>query len=406
MRIAMLVFNQPYRGTYWRAFYIGRELCRRGHTVTLLMTAPEERLRFRVTYECEGRLALVEAPDLLSGSLRSGWDVWASLLRSAWLHITDFDIIHAFECRPTVVLPALFARQFSAAPLVIDWCDWFGRGGSVEERQSPVQRALLRPVETFFEEHFRTYADATTVINHFLGQRAKTLGVPANSITLLLNGSDTNGWELEPRHQARAILGLPQETPLICYVGAIFERDAHLLAKAFDHLHAQRPDVQLLILGYCNVSVEQLVHNPEAVIRTGPLDTPTLRRYLRASTLGWLPLSDSGANRGRWPLKMNTYMEAGLPFVTTSVGDLGNFVREYPAGIATAAEPITLANATLALLDDPVQLEQLGVTGRRLAETELSWARVADVALGVYQTLLKDQYLYPVSPEEIGIEER
>lgn len=406
MRVAMLVFNQPYRGTYWRAFYIGRELCRRGHTVTLLMTAPEERLRFHVTYECEGRLALVEAPDLLSGSLRSGWDVWASLLRSAWLHITDFDIIHAFECRPTVILPALFARQFSDAPLVIDWCDWFGRGGSVEERQNPVQRALLRPVETFFEEHFRTYADATTVINRFLGERARMLGVPTDSITLILNGSDTDGWELESRQQARTMLGLAQEIPLICYVGAIFERDAQFLAKAFDHLHSQRPDVHLIILGYCNVAVEQLVHNPATVIRTGPLDTPMLRRYLRASTVGWLPLSDSGANRGRWPLKMNTYMEAGLPFVTTSVGDLGDFVRQYQAGIATAPEPQALARATLALLDDQAQLEQLGATGRQLAETELSWARVADVALGVYQTLLKDKYLYPVNLKEIGVEER
>ncbi|NOK62438.1 MAG: hypothetical protein GFH27_549293n172 [Chloroflexi bacterium AL-W] len=389
MRVAMLVFNQPYRGTYWRAFYIGRELCRRGHTVTLLMTAPEERLCFRVMYECEGRLALVEAPDLLSGSLRSGWDVWASLLRSAWLHITDFDIIHAFECRPTVILPALFARQFSDAPLVIDWCDWFGRGGSVEERQNPVQRALLRPVETFFEEHFRTYADATTVINRFLGERARMLGVPTDSITLILNGSDTDGWELESRQQARTMLGLAQETPLICYVGAIFERDAYFLSKAFDHLHAQRSDTRLLILGYCNVAVEQLVHNPAAVIRTGPLDTPTLRRYLRASTLGWLPLSDSGANRGRWPLKMNTYMEAGLPFVTTSVGNLGNFVCEYPAGIATAAEPDALARTTLTLLDNPVQLEQLGSTGRRLAETELSWTRVTDTVEQLYHQLIE-----------------
>jgi len=381
----MLVFNQPGRGTYWRAYYLARELCSSGHSVTLLATAPHERRRFRVSYELQGRLALVEAPDLLPGSLRSGWDLWASLARSAWLASSHFDLLHAFECRPSVIIPALAARARSGAPLVIDWCDWFGRGGSVEERPSRLQRALLRSPETFFETHFRTCADATTVINPFLGNWAAALGVPPASITLVPNGCDTADWHLESSSVARAALGLPADVPLIGYVGAIFARDAVLLARAFDHLISLRPDARLLVLGYCNVAVEQLVRQPDAVLRSGPLDTPTLRRYLRACSVGWVPLSDIGANRGRWPLKMNSYMEAGLPFVTTAVGDLAAFVRRYPAGVAAAADAIALAEQTLALLDDPVRAAELGATGRRLAEGELNWARVAELVAGVYQ---------------------
>lgn len=388
MQIAFLVFNQPGKGTYWRAYYLGRELGRRGHTVTLLTTAPRERQRFRVTYEEQGRLALVNAPDLLPGSLRSGWDVWASLARTLWLESAHFDLVHAFECRPSVILPALAARARTGAPLVIDWCDWFGRGGSVEERQSRVQKALLRPVETFFEEHFRTYADATTVINSVLERRAIDLGVDPATITRLPDGCDTEGWTLEDRHAARVALNLPTNAPLLGYVGAIFPRDAQLMAQAFDHVHEQLPQARLLVLGYCNVAIEQLVRCPEAVIRTGPLDTPTLRRYLRACTLGWVPMSDSGANRGRWPLKINTYMEAGLPFVTTSVGDLGDFVRRYPAGIAAAPHPEQIAACAVELLRDPARARAMGAHGRQLAEDELSWARVTDVAEGVYRRLL------------------
>jgi len=387
VRVAMLVFNLPERGTYWRAYYIARELCRRGHRVTLVATAPHARRHFRVTYEVGGRLALVEAPDLLWGSLRSGWDLWASLLRTTWLRSVEFDLVHAFECRPSVIFPALATCAYRSTPLVIDWSDWFGRGGSVEERTNPLQRALLRPVETFFETYFRPFADATTVINQVLRQRALDLGVSAVTITLVPNGCDTTGWQLEKCQAARIALNLPLEIPLIGYVGAIFKRDALLLAHAFDALHTQRPDARLLIMGYCNVAVEQLVRDPGAVIRTGPLDTATLRRYLRACTLGWLPLSDSGANRGRWPLKMNTYMEAGLPFVTTDIGDLGIFVQRYPAGVATAPDPRDLAAQTRALLDDADQLVLLGETGRQLAEHELSWMRVADLVERVYINL-------------------
>jgi glycosyltransferase involved in cell wall biosynthesis len=389
----MLVFNRPERGTYWRAYYLARELCRRGHRATVIATAPQERRRFRVAYEQHGRLALVEAPDMLPGSLRSGWDPWAAWARAAWLRGSQIDLIHAFECRPSVILPALAARRRLGVPLVIDWCDLFGRGGSVEERPNPLVRAALRPVETFFETRFRTQADATTVINHELGARAAALGVDPASIALLPNGCDTAGWELEPREQARAALGLPAHAPLNGYVGAMLARDAALLARAFDALHAQRPDARLVVVGYCNIAVEQLVRDPSTVLRTGPLDTPALRRYLRACTLGWLPLSDSGANRGRWPLKISTYMEGGLPFVTTAIGDLGAFVACYPAGLAAEPSPASIAAQTVALLDDPARAEALGAAGRRLAESELSWASMADVVEDVYCRVLGRQMI-------------
>lgn len=384
----MLVFNQTERGTYWRAFYIARELCRRGHTVTLLATAPRERRHFKTSYHMHGRLALVETPDLLRGSLRSGWDPWDSLLRAFWLDSSHFDLIHAFECRPTVLVPALIARKRHNKPLVMDWCDWFGRGGSVEERTSRTQRIVLRPVETFFEERFRNRADATTVINHTLAQRAIELGVSESSITLVPNGCDTLGWNLEPRHLARAALALPREAPLICYVGALFQRDAALLAQAFDQLHTRCSQARLIVLGYCNIEIERYVDCPEAVIRTGPLETATLRRYLRASDVGWIPLCDSGANRGRWPLKLNTYMEAGLPFVTTSVGDLSTFIQRYPVGLAAAADPTDLAEQTLTLLNNPTRAAKLGATGRYLAETELNWTRVTETVEQVYEYVI------------------
>lgn len=383
----MLVFNQTGKGTYWRAYYLGRELAHRGARVTVIATAPIERAHFAVRLEEGGRLALVEAPDQLHGSLRSGWDVWASLARTLWLQMGTFDVIHAFECRPTALLPALHQQFWRNTSLVIDWCDWFGSGGSVEERPAGVQKILLRPVETFFEQRFRTWANATTVINSFLGAKAQTLGVPAETITLLPNGCDTSDFPLTPPDEARAALGLPLGTPLIGYVGAIFPRDAALMAAAFDAVYVQRPDAKLLVLGYCNVAIERLVQQPDAVIRTGGLAEATLRQYLRACTLGWVPLTDSGANRGRWPLKLSTYMAAGIPFVTSDIGDIGAFAQHYPAGLAAAPQPLALAAAALMLINDTAQAAAMGVRGRTLAEGELSWARMADQLEQVYRNV-------------------
>ena len=101
-----------------------------------------------------------------------------------------FDLIHAFENRPVVLGPMLYLQQTRRLPLVIDWCDWFGKGGSVEERPDSLAKTVLRPVETFFEERFRHRADGTTVINSVLRQKAIELGVAADSILLLPNGAE------------------------------------------------------------------------------------------------------------------------------------------------------------------------------------------------------------------------
>jgi hypothetical protein len=173
MRILHLVFSQTDKGSYWRAFHFGRELAGRGHDVTLMSTSPDRRGRMRVR-PLEG-MTHVETPDLFNGPLRSGWDPWNTLRRMLWLRNRPFDLIYAFEARPTVIYPALLLRRTRKIPLVLGWSDWFGRGGSVEERPNPIVRGLLRGIETFHEEHFRTRADGTTAICSTLRDKALAL---------------------------------------------------------------------------------------------------------------------------------------------------------------------------------------------------------------------------------------
>ena len=368
----MPVFNIVGKGTYWRALALGQALVARGHTVALLATSPRRRRGCRRT-ERRG-VTVVETPDLLPGSLRSGWDLWNALARIRWLRGQDFDLVHAFEDRPVALLPALYLRQSRGIPWISDWCDWFGRGGSVEERPNPLVRGALRPVETFFEEVPRRRAEGLTVINHVLRRRAEALGIPPERILWLPNGSNVDEIRPGDRAEARRQLRLPLEVRLIAYTGAIFARDARLMAAAFDRIHAARPEARLLLVGYCNIAVEELVQSPEAVIRTGPVDYATLARYLAACDLGWLPLRDSGANRGRSPLKLNDFMAAGRAVVATDVGDLGDLVRREAIGLAVPDEPEALAQAVLALLADDARRESLGRQARRVAEGRLSWS--------------------------------
>jgi glycosyltransferase involved in cell wall biosynthesis len=287
-----------------------------------------------------------------------------------------------------VILPALYWQRRRRARLILDWCDWFGRGGSVEERPSRWVRAVLRPVETFFEERFRVWANGATVINSQLRRRAIGLGVPDSNILDLPNGSDVDTLKPVPRSQARRALGWSGDEIVIGYIGAIFQRDAALMAQAFDRIHQAEPKAQLLLVGCNNVTIENLVAAPDAIRRIGRLDFTEINPYLSACDICWLPLSNSLANRGRYPLKVNDYMAVGRPVVATAVGDVADLIRRGEFGLLASDQPDDLARQVLTLIRDPAQRERRGWRARHLAETEFRWALMGERLERFYQELL------------------
>lgn len=383
----MICFGVTGKGTYWRALELARGLAKSGHTLTVMATSRHQHRRFVTGPDKQPGVTLVETPDWLRGPLRSGWDPYNTLARVRWGRERHFDLVHAFESRPTVIYPAL-AWQRRGAKLVMDWCDWFGRGGSVEERPNPLMRAVLRPVETYFEDHFRARAQGTTVINSTLRERAIALGVPPRSIFHLPNGSDVDVLKPIPQDEARRRLGWPLDAPVIGYIGAIFRRDAELMAQAFDVIRQREPRARLLLAGYCNIDVARLVAEPGAVIRSGHIDYGQVSLYLSACDVCWLPLRDSGANRGRFPLKLNDYMAVGKPVAATAVGDVPELVQRGGFGVVCGDEPAALAEGVLTLLSDRAGREALGRRGRALAEGEFRWEQIADRLAGFYQHVL------------------
>jgi glycosyltransferase involved in cell wall biosynthesis len=384
LRILMIVFNQTGQGTFWRAHYLARSLAKAGNRVTILTAARVSHKDVGPQPEPGSRVTLVESPSLLGALSRSGWDPIATMVRTRWISRADYDIIHAFESRPSVILPALYGRRQTGRPLILDWADWLGRGGSVEERRNPLVRIPLRPIETYFEEAYRTRADGTTVICQLLHQKALDLGVRPGSIHPLPNGCAVDTLQSAPVPPSRDALGLSQGILLIGYLGSLFRNDGRLMAKAFDLVQDMEPRARLMIVGYCDQPVEAFVRNPASVMRTGPVPTPAVNTAIAACNVCWLPMCDTGANRGRFPLKLNDYMAMGRPTIVTDVGDVPDVVRAANAGAVANASAGDLATQTLDLLRDNERCEALGQSARRFAEAHLSWDHVGQSLLRFY----------------------
>lgn len=371
MKLLYLNHNVAGSGTYQRAFNLAREMRARGHDVTLVTTSRELRLNAR-EHVLSG-VHVIEAPDLLVGRARNGWDGWNASWRTRRLAHEHFDLVHAFDCRPAVIVPALAQTQRNRAALFLDWADWWGRGGTIQERSGWAVRTFFGPVETWFEEHFRTRAMANTTISEPLRERCIALGVAPERVIALPNGC-TPPAPARDRAEARRVLRFGDE-PVALHLGVMQRADAAFLLSAFRALREHAPRVRLVLLGRCNAAVPHDLRR--AVTVTGYVDNDTLATWLAAADIGVIPLRDTLASRARWPGKINEYFSAGLPVVLPGVGAAAAYVRTHGTGITCAAEPAAFAAAMATALQDESARARMAKAARALATGDLAWPRLA-----------------------------
>ncbi|PYS49850.1 MAG: hypothetical protein DMF68_08765 [Acidobacteria bacterium] len=384
MRILMLNHNVAHSGgTFFRAYHFGREMARRGHEVTLLTISPRRRFGFK--REMDAGVQLIETPDWLWGRGRTGWDMWDTLRRLSYVRGGRWDVVHAFDSRPVVIFPALSLRRHGI-PLILDWADWWGRGGTITERPTGAAvRFLFGPIETYLEETFRTRAHGTTVISSALRERAISLGVCDKSIALIPQGSDVEKVKPLAKDECRRALGLPLKAAIVAYIGVLNNSDAELLFSTFEHLLKMRPRCRLLLIGNHKTRVPEI----PGILETGFLSHEKYLEHLGASDLCLLPLKDTISSRGRWPSKINDYLAAGRPIVASAVGDIRQLFEQHLIGQATTDNPESLAEAANALLSDESLLEVMGQNARRVAENELNWSILGEQLEAHYLAMLR-----------------
>jgi glycosyltransferase involved in cell wall biosynthesis len=384
IRILFLNHNVVRRGgTFYRAYHVARYLVQRGHAVTLLSISPHRRWGFQ--REISAGVEIIQTPDLLWGIGRTGWDPWDTVCRIAYLHNQHWDIVHAWDCRPAVILPALYARRRSrkyGCKLVIDWCDWWGRGGTQSDRPGRFAKMLYGPVETFFEESFRTRADGTTVASRALRDRAIALGVPDEPLMILPGGSDTETVRPVESPVARAQLGISASDWVVGYLGALPATEVDLLTSA---LTLARSDIQNLRFLAVGVSIAGSSLSLRAAIgeRWGDWITEIERisfdqvgLYLSACDAVVLAMRCSVSNIARWPSKINDYLAAGRPIVATNVGEVERLFQ-HGVGRLAKDDARSLADGIVYLARHRAEAEQFGKQGRALAEGELNWSNLA-----------------------------
>lgn len=385
----MLNHNVVWRSTFFRAFYLARELAELGHDATIATISARRRLRPE-TYDLEG-VHIVETPDWGISLARTGWDPWDTAWRRHRFLGEPYDVVHGFDCRPVVLVPSL-ALSRRGVPWVSDWADcWGGEGGAISQRKSWVGRVAFRPFETWLEESFRDRAAAVTVTSRTLLERATALGLPVSRVHYLPSGANVRTISVRDQAESRRSLGTSMDAPVACFVGWV-QYDLELAIRAFAVARTRIPDAHLLLVGPRNRAAGRVVEELglSGVVRDfGPRPFEEIPTYLGAADVLLLPMSDNLMNRARGPIKLGDYLAAGRAIVANPVGDLVEVFERDDVGLLAGETPESYGTAIAALLGDRDRSGRMGRRAREVAEQRYAWRHLAPALLDVYRGALE-----------------
>ncbi len=396
MKILFLNHNLIWRGTFFRCLGFARELVKRGHGVDLWTTAREPGWR-GIQWEEDG-VRVWQTPRWgRLGGHDGGYAPLDNLARLIRASRGGWDIVHAFDHRPNVLLPWLWMRfrqraaGHKSAPLFAgDWCDWWTGGGITTGRRA---FPAVDRIERRIEEGSKRIADGVTVISSVLLNRARGIGIPEERLLLLPSGVAVDRFPLLDNHECRRRLGLPLERPGLGFVGYSLW-DLEMLAETFRLVRKELPGTFLLVIGG---GVEERAKDifrksfsiGQDVFLPGVVSFAEVPAYLAGCDVHLLPMKNNLANRARLPNKLCDYFASGRPVAVSDVGEAADYVRRYQAGLAGGEDAGSLARVCVQLLKDPVLAQTCGRQARRIAETELSYSTLADALLEFYQKRIR-----------------
>ncbi len=227
---------------------------------------------------------------------------------------------------------------------------------------------------------------------------------PPAKIATIPSAVDTDRYRPEDRPEARRRLGLPEDGPVVAYVGRMLPRkDIRNVVRAFALLkHALPVEAMPLLLVVGGDTAEpDPVGTPEIgeiarlADELGVRDRVRFTGRRQPDELRWYYAAGDVAVTTPWyepfgltPLEA---MACGRPVVGSDVGGISFTVVDGETGfLVPPRDPAALTARLMALLADPALRERMGAAGRRRVLERFTWPVVAERTAALYETVLAE----------------
>jgi glycosyltransferase involved in cell wall biosynthesis len=217
--------------------------------------------------------------------------------------------------------------------------------------------------------------------------------VPAEKISVVENGVETDRFRLDPAAaEVRKQLRL-EDRFLICYIGTM--GNAHgleTLIAAAEALRTVRPDATFLLIGE-GAEKDRIVKLAAArglanIQFLGQQAREQIPAYVSAADLCLVMLKKTELFKTVIPTKLLEYMACERPVIVAVDGQARQIVEEAGAGVFVEPENSeALAQAIHDLAEDPVRRRQMGTSGRQYIVSRFSRERTAQEYIAVLESL-------------------
>lgn len=390
MKILLIIHSVAWKGggAFFHALHIAKGLKKRGNNVEIMCTS--ENSYFKIIKKEIDDINLVQFPDLFFGQARNGWDLYNTLCRIIYLIKNKFDIVHLLDTRPVVILPGLYSKHFNNSKLVIEWLDWFGKGGTASERKKII-RFFMEPIETFFEEKFRKYADGSIGLGKPLTKRILELA-PNRPYVSISHGCDTDSLKVLDLKSSRLDLNLSINAYYLGYTGRMREDVMTRLVSLVRILKEKlKKKIYCILIGNPALNVDNYLDEEikENFIKTGWIEYSDVNKYMSACNVLLLPFnSNSAARNGIWPSKINDYLSVGKPIISTKLNVLVDLFDEEQIGFMVDDDVEKIAQKCIFIFENNELTEKFGTNARKLAETKYNWENIDTIISEFYLKLL------------------
>lgn len=206
--------------------------------------------------------------------------------------------------------------------------------------------------------------------------------VSLERIAVFPSGTDVQRFVPQDAVSARLQLGLQPSCPYIGFVGSFYRyQGLTCLLDAMALVKKACPTVHLLLVGD-GEAMEELRQQAKrldlerSITWTGRVPYGEVPAWIGAMSLCVAPFH---RNRGETsPVKLFDYLACHRPVVASAIPSVVSaFTAESGVQLVPPDQPRLLADAIIALLNNPGLCDAMGKQGRRFVESRFSWAVIA-----------------------------
>ena len=302
---------------------------------------------------------------------------------------TPSDVVHVCKTQPMNGAAGWVVHMLRRTPVYLDSDDY-------EAVNNRFSGRWQQRIVAWFEDWMPSFASGITANTTFIAKRFRELGYPAERIRLVPNGVDRDRFVLLDRpdlpqmlDELRQSLRIREQDRVIVYVGSLslVSHAIDLLLEAFAAVMQLEPDALVLFVGG-GEDLERMQQRAvalrvsERVRFLGQVPADRIPLYYRLGEVSVDPRYDSLPAQSSLSLKLVESIAAGVPCVTTDIGDRRHIVGA--AGVAvTPDDAHALATGILSILNDAERSTSMRAAARAMREP-LFWENRVRLFASIY----------------------